>query len=114
MGTITWSSIVQESVTKDYATSMTERNEFLLIMGDLYNALHRNQEISINDRNISTYLHETENTYIERKDEKKFYRRRKVPKKKNKNYPTKPKDKSKELRNDITEKSHLIKSIING
>ena len=113
MGTITWSSIVQESVTNDYAVSMTERNEFLSIMGDIYNTLHQNQDISINDRNISTDLHETENAYIERKGEKKFYRRRKFPKK-NKNYPTKPKDKSKELRNDITEKSHFIKSIINS
>ena len=114
MGSNTWSSIVQKGVTKDYALRMTERNEFLSIIGDLYNVFHRNKDISINGRNISTDLHETENAYIERKGEKKFFRRRKVPKKKNKNYPTKPKDKSKELRSDITEKGHFIKSIIHG
>ena len=110
----TWSSIVQNGVTKDYAVSMTERNEFLSVIGDLYNDLYRNQGIFVNHRNISSDLHETENAYIERKGEKKFYRKRNVPKKKGKNYPTKPKSKSKELRSDITEKGHFIKSIIHG
>ena len=110
----TWSLIVQNGVTKDYAVSMEERNEFLSVIGYLYNELYQNQDIAVNGRNISSDRHETENSYIEKKGEKKFFRRRKVPKKKNKNYPTKPKSKSKELRSDITEKEHFIKSIIHG
>ena len=82
----TWSFIVQNGVTKDYAVSMKERNEFLSVIGDLYNEFYRNQDISVNGRNISSDLHETVNAYIERKGEKKFFRRRIVPKKKNKNY----------------------------
>tara|TARA_B100000676_G_C17988137_1_gene793217 strand:+ start:1030 stop:1371 length:342 start_codon:yes stop_codon:yes gene_type:complete len=110
----TWSSIVQNGVTKDYAQRMTERNDFLSVIGDLYTSFYSRQNTFINDRNISTDIHGNENDYIERKGEKKFFRRRTVSKKKGKNYPTKPKDKSKELRSDITEKSHFIRSIIHG
>ena len=65
---------------------------------------------TVNDRDIPVEIHVNEIGSQERKGENKFYRMRKVPKAKNKNYTTKPKNKSKKI--DITEKVKLIHSIV--
>ena len=111
----TWSSIVQKGIPIDYAKRMEEQDILIQIFGDLYRGrLHynRNRNITVNDRDIPVEFHENEIGSQERKGEKKFYRMRKVPKAKNKNYTTKPKNKSKT--NEITEKVRLIHSVVHG
>ena len=108
----TWSSIVQKGIPIDYAERMEEQDGLISIFGDLYSRLYSNRNITVNDRDIPVEFHENEIGSHERKGEKKFYRERKVPKKKNKNYPTKPKNKEKT--NDITEKTMYIRDVVNG
>ena len=109
----TWSSIVQKGIPIDYAKRMDEQGILIQIFGDLYRGrLHYNRNITVNDRDIPVEFHENEIGSHERKGEKKFYRMRKVPKRKNKNFTTKPKNKAKT--NDITEKARYIHSVIHG
>ena len=103
----TWSSIVQKSIPIDYAKRMEEKHIHIVIV-DNQNTMNT----TVNDRDIPVEFHENEIGSQERKGEKKFYRMRKVPKAKNKDYTTKPKNKSK--KNNITEKVKLIHSIVHG
>ena len=107
-----WSSVVQKGIPIDYAERVDERNGLITIFGDLYRMLYSNRDIVVNDRDIPVEYHENETGSHEKKGEKKFYRKRKVPKKKNKNYPTKPKNNAK--RNDITENARYINSVVHG
>ena len=108
----TWSSIVQKGVPIDYTERMDERNELISTFSDLYLMLYFNQDIVVNDRDIPVEFHENEIRSYGMEGEKKFYRKRKVPKKNNKNYPTKPKNNGK--RNEITENARYINSVVHG
>mgnify|MGYP001196181763 FL=1 len=108
----TWSSIVQKGIPIDYAERINERNGLISTFGDLYRMLYSKRDIVVNDRDIPVEFHENETGSHERKGWKKFYRKRKVPKKNNKNYPTKPKNNAK--RNDITENARYINYVVHG
>ena len=108
----TWSSIVQKGIPIDYAEMMDERDRLISIFGDLYRMLYSRKDIVVNERDIPVEFHENEIGSHEREGWKKFYRKRKVPKKNNKNYPTKPKNNAK--RNNITENARYINSVVHG
>ena len=107
-----WSSIVQKGVPIDYAEKMKVHVEYVSILRELYGLLHRNRKIVINARDASIGIQEREIGFQERNSEGKFYRERKVPKKKNKNHQTKPKHN--DNINDITEKVRYIRSVVDG
>ena len=108
----TWSSIVQKGVPNEYVEMMDERDGLILIFGDLYRMLYSNRDIVINGRDIPIEIHENEIRSYGIEGEKKFYRKRKVPKKNNKNYPTKPNNNAK--RNGIMEKARYINYLVHG
>ena len=75
------------------------------------NALnHINSVFHINERNISPVIQESCNGYFKEDSNPKYFRKRSVPSKKQKNYPVKPK---KDVQYDIKEKKLESYNIIN-
>ena len=97
----TWSNIVQKDVALESREVNEERNKNLELLQSIMRDIHSGKKIIINDRLGRNDILVNENGSEERKTEKKFYRKRTVPRKKNKNYETKPKI-------DDDEKAHKI------
>ena len=87
----TWSSVVQKDVAIGFQELNQERNRNLELIRDIMGDFANDKTIIINDRIGSNDILVNENGSEGRSQEKKFYRKRKVPQKKNKNYETKPK-----------------------
>ena len=87
----TWSNIVQKDVALGFQELNQERNRNLELIRDIMGDFADDKKIIINDRIGSNDILVNENGVEDRSQEKKYYRKRKVPRKKNKNYETKPK-----------------------
>ena len=100
-----WSSIAQKSIPYECSNEIRERDEYITILRDMYSLLYNEGGTVINSRDIIIDIHSCESSHNEKKRGEKFYRKRKVPTKKNKNYPTKPKDKNKVV--DIDDNKYI-------
>ena len=87
----TWASIVQKDVALGFQELNQERNKNLELIRDIMRDFAGDKTIIINDRIGSNDILVNENCVEDRSQEKKYYRKRKVTRKKNKNYETKPK-----------------------
>ena len=86
-----------------------EKDSYIRIQHE--NALnHINNVFHINERNISPIIQESCNGYFKEDSNPKYFRKRSVPSKKQKNYPVKPK---KDVQYDIKEKKLESYNIIN-
>ncbi len=86
-----------------------EKDSYIRIQHE--NALnHINSVFHINERNISPVIQESCNGYFKEDSNPKYFRKRSVPSKKQKNYPVKPK---KDVQYDIKEKKLESYNIIN-
>ena len=87
----TWASVVQKDVALESKELNEERNKNLELIREIMGDLHDEKTITVNNRSGSNDILVNENGQKDGKGEKKFYRKRTVPRKKNTNYPTKPK-----------------------
>ena len=87
----TWASVVQKGVALESKELNEERNKNIELIREIMEDLHDEKTITVNNRSGSNDILVNENGQKDGKGEKKFYRKRTVPRKKNKNYATKPK-----------------------
>ena len=107
-----WADVVQKNIHPAYLAQMKEKDERTSLLIDVHRLLHQKGTILVNERGMEGNIISRERTYNGKSGEKQFYRKKKVPQKKNKNYPTKPKDNSKI--NDIMEKAMYNRSVVYG
>ena len=107
-----WASLVQKNISPSYLAMMKEKDERISLLIDIHRLLHQKSNVFVNDREADMTIISREKNYIGESREKKFYRKRKVPQKKNKNYPTKPKETEKI--NGILDKAIDNHMIMNG
>ena len=81
-----WSSVVQKGIPKDYALKMMVYHSYILNDNAQCSNNLLDGPCMVYYRDIPVEYHVNGNGHYEKKGEKKFYRERKVPKKKNKNY----------------------------
>ena len=106
---MSWSEIVQKNIKFHDEMDLMEKDSFIQLQHD--NALnHINSVFHINERNISPVIQESCNGYFKEDGNQKYFRKRSVPSKKQKNYPVKPK---KDIQYDIKEKKLESYNIIN-
>ena len=91
-----WSMITGSNVSNHYIERLEERDGRIEVLIDLYRILYTNKSIEVNYRRTGSDVIENVSGTKSRGGEKKFYRKRTIPKKKHKNYPTKDKKKTKE------------------
>ena len=104
-----WSEIVQKNIKFHDEIDLMEKDSYIRIQHE--NALnHINSVFHINERNISPVIQESCNGYFKEDSNPKYFRKRSVPSKKQKNYPVKPK---KDVQYDIKEKKLESYNIIN-
>ena len=104
-----WSEIVQKNIKFHDEMDLMEKDSYIRIQHE--NALnHINSVFHINERNISPVIQESCNGYFKEDSNPKYFRKRSVPSKKQKNYPVKPK---KDVQYDIKEKKLESYNIIN-
>ena len=106
---MSWSEIVQKNIKFHDEIDLMEKDSYIRIQHE--NALnHINSVFHINERNISPVIQESCNGYFKEDSNPKYFRKRSVPSKKQKNYPVKPK---KDVQYDIKEKKLESYNIIN-
>jgi len=106
---MSWSEIVQKNIKFHDEMNLMEKDSYIRIQHE--NALnHINSVFHINERNISPVIQESCNGYFKEDSNPKYFRKRSVPSKKQKNYPVKPK---KDVQYDIKEKKLESYNIIN-
>ena len=106
---MSWSEIVQKNIKFHDEIDLMEKDSYIHIQHE--NALnHINSVLHINERNISPVIQESCNGYFKEDSNPKYFRKRSVPSKKQKNYPVKPK---KDVQYDIKEKKLESYNIIN-
>ena len=88
-------NVVQKNISPSYLALMKEKDERIFLLIDIHRLLHQKSNVFVNYREADTTIISRESTHNGRSGEKQFYRKRKVPQKKNKNYSTKPKEKEK-------------------
>ena len=104
----TWASIVQKDVALGFQELNEERNRNLELIRDIMRDFSDDKTIIINGRVGLNDILVNENGSEDRSQEKKFYRKRKVPRKKNKNYETKPKIRDDEKSQKISEQERYF------
>ena len=105
---MSWSEIVQKNIKFHDEVDLIEKDSYIQLQHE--NALnHINSVFHINKRDVSHVIQESCNGYF-KEDNQKYYRKRSVPSKKQKNYPVKPK---KDIQYDIKEKKLESYNIIN-
>tara|TARA_B100000424_G_scaffold266262_1_gene257140 strand:- start:105 stop:788 length:684 start_codon:yes stop_codon:yes gene_type:complete len=106
---MSWSEIVQKNIKFHDEIDLMEKDSYIRIQHE--NALnHINSVFHINERNISPVIQESCNGYFKEDSNPKYFRKRSVPSKKQKNYPVKQK---KDVQYDIKEKKLESYNIIN-
>jgi hypothetical protein len=85
----TWSEVLMEGVPLDTILDLELQDKFIDYMN---NHSEESEQVIINDRNVdsSVKLSESQNQYLMGNTCGKYLRKRKIPKKTHKKYPTKP------------------------
>ena len=80
-----WSMITGNNISNHYIERLEERDGRIEVLIDLYRILYTNKSIEVNYRRTGSDVIENVSGTKSRGGEKKFYRKRTIPKKKHKN-----------------------------
>ena len=106
---MSWSKVVQKNIKFHDEMNLMEKDSFIQLQHE--NAInHIDNVFYINERNISPVIQESCNGYFKEDSNPKYFRKRSVPSKKQKNYPVKPKN---DIQVNIKEKKLESYNIIN-
>jgi hypothetical protein len=87
-----WTDVVLNGVCLDDTIYWDHEMEDIKYRVDESRHFSKNPKIIINERDVNRSIHESSSYHgKEKKEPNLFYRKKKVPQKNNKNYPTKPK-----------------------
>jgi hypothetical protein len=87
---VSWSDVLLQGVPLDTTCYTQSYSDYMNHVHELVQENHQESSIMVNDRDVPDNIISSETTPPKSKGEGKFHRSRKIPEKKNKNYPTKP------------------------
>ena len=90
MKTLSWSEITRSGIPDEKVQFTQAYTDYLGIIHKISDENYRGGSIEINGRSVSDCIIQSGKSFPEKKSEKKYRRKRKIPQTKNKNYPTKP------------------------